>query len=80
MNNILKIIGLSLSAALSCSADKCWHCNVNDATGATSGLCEQCKDQQCTHCGMFDPAAEHTASNGTVCTQCRKAQQDPFGM
>ena len=106
MKNILKVIGLSLSAACSCSADKCRNCNENDVAYSTglcqlctemhickncgkfetacvtaTGICLECCQHECSQCGIIDSSLVHyEPSSGTLCEQCRKAKQDPFGM
>ena len=106
MKNILKDIGLSLSAACSCSADKCWGCGKNDGEAEKQGLCQQCVEiyicrncgklentcvaagtcmecfqHECSQCGIVLPSVEYdAASYRNLCEQCRKTQQNPFGM
>lgn len=77
MKNILKVIGLSLSAALSCSADKCWHCNENDAAYST-GLCQLCTETYiCKNCGKFESAC--VSGTGT-CMECSQHECSQCGI
>ena len=81
MKNILKVVGLSLSAALSCSADKCILCNINEVEDDASNLCMQCKaEHTCSHCGTFSETLSCYAVSSGLCQQCESFRCSNCGM
>lgn len=59
-------------AVLSCSADKCKKCNVNDVENVATGLCPACEEShRCNYCGTISEVdCMPNAMYGKLCPQC----------